>query len=357
MRLNERVILKPGPASSGRDGAGLHCNQTRRVHGSASRAETLLDLQRTYGNAFVRRLVHRKLSVSSQSGDIYGRPLSIRRMPLQLYLAPTQSATATRPTLSMGSTGPDVQALQELLNRSDTPPKEPLAPDGQFGAKTQGALVAYQLAHGLVADGIAGPLTWGALESAALATGPDAAAAVETTTAPNVLAVDQLLGGPAWDGGSGVPHGDRPWSGGGAPGATAGTGSQWTSGGTANGPGPPSDDIAEAQALVAQFVNDYVASHPDVLGASSFDWNPAQETCEEAVVRRKAQCDNEKDFYSLVTIILGAACTYFVAHPIGKLACAVGGAFIGYLLRNLKTKKCAEEQIANQRVCNEPTAT
>lgn len=57
-------------------------------------------------------------------------------------------------TLKRGSKGDDVKTLQELLN---------IAVDGDFGAKTEAAVIAFQKAHGLYADGIVGAKTWAAL--------------------------------------------------------------------------------------------------------------------------------------------------------------------------------------------------
>ena len=57
-------------------------------------------------------------------------------------------------TLRKGDKGDDVKTLQRLLG---------VAVDGDFGQKTHDALVAWQKAHGLVADGIAGEKTWKAL--------------------------------------------------------------------------------------------------------------------------------------------------------------------------------------------------
>jgi murein DD-endopeptidase MepM/ murein hydrolase activator NlpD len=70
--------------------------------------------------------------------------------------APTSvSATAqpktTRATIRRGSKGPDVAFLQSKLK---------LVADGDFGPLTHAAVVAFQAANGLVADGIAGPKTW-----------------------------------------------------------------------------------------------------------------------------------------------------------------------------------------------------
>ena len=60
-----------------------------------------------------------------------------------------------RPTLRRGSRGEDVKVLQQLLGLND---------DGKFGPETEARLRAWQRAHDLVGDGIAGPVTWGVLE-------------------------------------------------------------------------------------------------------------------------------------------------------------------------------------------------
>jgi hypothetical protein len=77
--------------------------------------------------------------------------------------------------LRLGDTGPDVDELHRLLNAAGAAP--PLA-GSTFDAATQQALVAFQRAHGVGADGVAGPLTWGALDrlagtAATPAPGPD----------------------------------------------------------------------------------------------------------------------------------------------------------------------------------------
>jgi predicted chitinase len=61
-----------------------------------------------------------------------------------------------RPTLRRGSRGDAVKSLQQLLGLSD---------DGVFGPNTEAALRAWQRAHALVPDGIAGPATWDALDT------------------------------------------------------------------------------------------------------------------------------------------------------------------------------------------------
>lgn len=63
-------------------------------------------------------------------------------------------------TLQMGSRGDDVRRLQARLNDVGD---YGLAEDGIFGAMTRSAVVRFQRANGLDDDGIAGPITLGAL--------------------------------------------------------------------------------------------------------------------------------------------------------------------------------------------------
>ena len=74
---------------------------------------------------------------------------------------PAASTTAgTQPTVYRGSRGDAVRRLQELLNKKGF---DCGAVDGIFGSKTYAAVMAFQKANGLGADGIVGPLTWGKL--------------------------------------------------------------------------------------------------------------------------------------------------------------------------------------------------
>ena len=61
--------------------------------------------------------------------------------------------------LRLGSTGPGVTSLQSMLVQAGYP----LAIDADFGPATEAALISFQLAAGLAADGIAGPATFEAL--------------------------------------------------------------------------------------------------------------------------------------------------------------------------------------------------
>jgi putative chitinase len=65
--------------------------------------------------------------------------------------------------LKLGSSGPDVQDLQQKLKTLGFDPK---GVDGNFGPGTKTALMAFQQSNGLQADGIAGPATIAALQGA-----------------------------------------------------------------------------------------------------------------------------------------------------------------------------------------------
>lgn len=64
----------------------------------------------------------------------------------------------SKQTLRYGSRGEDVRYLQRILLLND---------DGIFGTKTEEAVVSFQKAHGLVADGVVGAKTWAELEKMA----------------------------------------------------------------------------------------------------------------------------------------------------------------------------------------------
>ena len=80
----------------------------------------------------------------------------------KLYDATPVNVTpvTTQPMLRTGSRGDAVRKLQELLNAKGYTCG---SVDGIFGSKTYAAVLAFQKANGLAADGIVGPLTWGKL--------------------------------------------------------------------------------------------------------------------------------------------------------------------------------------------------
>jgi len=88
-----------------------------------------------------------------------------RAKALVAPLAATQVVTsgadggAALPVLYRGTTGAEVAELQKRLSAKGYP----VARDGNFGPGTETALRCFQAAHGLAADGIAGPASWKAL--------------------------------------------------------------------------------------------------------------------------------------------------------------------------------------------------
>lgn len=89
-------------------------------------------------------------------------------------IGPTMAANADapaavdRPVLRKGSTGDDVRRLQQLLG---------VTVDGDFGPDTQRAVIAFQKANKLAADGGVGPYTWRELQKRPVV--------VSSTPAPN----------------------------------------------------------------------------------------------------------------------------------------------------------------------------
>ena len=71
---------------------------------------------------------------------------------------PKQEHTA----LTVGSTGTEVRQLQQLLISRGYMRKTEC--DGDFGKITKGAVLCYQIEHGLKVDGIVGSETWKSLE-------------------------------------------------------------------------------------------------------------------------------------------------------------------------------------------------
>jgi murein DD-endopeptidase MepM/ murein hydrolase activator NlpD len=74
-------------------------------------------------------------------------------------LAPVAAPVAPKPPLSgylkLGSKGADVKYMQKSLG---------ITADGDFGPNTKAAVMKFQAAHHLLADGIVGPKTWGLLK-------------------------------------------------------------------------------------------------------------------------------------------------------------------------------------------------
>ena len=95
--------------------------------------------------------------------------------------------TVWNPTIRRGSSGAAVRECQEALLRLGFDLGS-YGADGKFGAKTQEAVKEFQHCCGLVADGIAGPMTWDALEKALalLDKNADSAVFYYTVTVPRL---------------------------------------------------------------------------------------------------------------------------------------------------------------------------
>lgn len=99
----------------------------------------------------------------------YGRPNWA--LVANVEPSPTPTPTPTHSTLSKGSTNHvEVRELQNdliTIGMAGNPPKNPLpkyGADGDFGNETYNAVVAFQKANKLEADGIVGPKTWAEID-------------------------------------------------------------------------------------------------------------------------------------------------------------------------------------------------
>ena len=79
-------------------------------------------------------------------------------------------ADPNTPVLARGASGSVVTSLQKGLKKYSTPATDPGTVDGDFGAKTEAAVKAYQQDRGVQADGMVGDQTWWAPAGAAGAT-------------------------------------------------------------------------------------------------------------------------------------------------------------------------------------------
>jgi len=120
---------------------------------------------------------YQRAGMPSGAGLIPG--LAYNGAPTPIVSAPIY-APPNDGMLRLGSTGAEVSELQRQLRTLG----EHVDVDGEFGPQTDAALRHFQAGHGLVVDGVAGPLTWGALAAAA----------------PNVSVPSAGSGIPGWPG-------------------------------------------------------------------------------------------------------------------------------------------------------------
>ena len=122
-------------------------------HSTAAEAEEIRNSLDEYVEAILRGLAdYYDLPYTAPSGAPIPLP------PRPVIPAPTPAAPV-RNYLQKGDTGAYVTALQNRLNVHGAN----IGVDGIFGNETLGAVTDFQTQHGLVDDGLVGPLTWGEL--------------------------------------------------------------------------------------------------------------------------------------------------------------------------------------------------
>lgn len=97
-------------------------------------------------------------------------------------------------TLRIGSRGAEVEDLQRLVNLG-RPSGDRIPVDGDYGQRTADAVAAFQRAHGLTADGVAGPKTMAALRKAAGKPEPETPAPPEAPQGdggPEIVSIEHL---------------------------------------------------------------------------------------------------------------------------------------------------------------------
>jgi putative chitinase len=133
---------------------------TRKVNGGLNGLTDRIAFTRK-AKAAVARLQAIALSGATSVGAAKGAAATAGAAPAGGAVAGVASAPP-RPVLGRGSQGDAVVQLQNMLRDLNFA----VAIDGDFGPGTEVAATRFQSENGLAADGIVGPLTWGALDAA-----------------------------------------------------------------------------------------------------------------------------------------------------------------------------------------------
>lgn len=118
------------------------------------------------GGKYVADGVWDRSAVDTQLGVI---PMMLRMVQIRPALALPLPFPASAPAASVPPPAPppighhDAVDLQNALNKLGANPQ--LLVDGSYGRNTRLAVIAFQAANGLTADGLAGPQTWDAISA------------------------------------------------------------------------------------------------------------------------------------------------------------------------------------------------
>lgn len=108
---------------------------------------------------------------------------------------PDPTAPAAKTTLQQGDFGRQVEYLQRTLNARMNPSLQ-LSVDGDFGPATADAVVQFQTAHNITADGVVGPETWEQLSPILTQATPVPAPAIVNAATLAVERADERQGRP-----------------------------------------------------------------------------------------------------------------------------------------------------------------
>lgn len=116
------------------------------------------------GSPNVNKAIEVLMSVKANRSEYYGAAVSGPDDPEPAPVPEPEpvGVNVNVPQLSNGSTGGAVKAVQAILNQKFNA-SPALTVDGQYGPKTIATVEAFQRAHGLSVDGVAGTQTWAEL--------------------------------------------------------------------------------------------------------------------------------------------------------------------------------------------------